>query len=92
VNRIQEDPPRYRVFAGDRLALELRGEGGILVSTSTPPPPPGAPPVTHPFATATFYMSVNEGELGSLLRGAADLDSFLDSVRALGYRVESVHE
>lgn len=76
------------MFADGRLALELSGEGGVLVSTSTPPPLPGTPVITHPFATATFHMSENEGELGALLRRAVDLTSFLDAVRALGYRVE----
>ncbi|WP_139416354.1 hypothetical protein [Agromyces laixinhei] len=83
-----EAPRRYKVFAGDQLALDLRGESGLLVSTSAPPPLPGVAPVTHPFATAVFRMAENEGELGELLREAADLDSFLDLVRARGYRVE----
>ena len=84
-----EEPRRYQVFAGDQLALDLRGESGILVSTSAPPPLPGTAPVTHLFATAAFRMAENEGELGELLREAADLDSFLDAACALGYRVES---
>ncbi|MBM7832479.1 hypothetical protein JOE59_003184 [Agromyces cerinus] len=84
-----EPPGRYQVFAGDQLALELREESGILVSTSSPPPLPGTAPVTHPFATAVFRMAENEGELGELLREAADLDSFLEAARAFGYRVES---
>jgi hypothetical protein len=84
-----EAPRRYQVFAGDRLALDLRGESGILVSTSAPPPLPGNAPVTHPFATAVFRMAENEAVLGELLREAADLDDFLEAVRGLGYRVES---
>ncbi|SIN93222.1 hypothetical protein [Agromyces cerinus] len=84
-----EEPRRYQVFVGDQLALELRGESGILVSASAPPPLPGTAPVTHLFATAVFRMAENEGELGDLLREAADLDSFLEAVRDLGYRVET---
>lgn len=83
-----ETTRRYRVFAGDRFALELRGEPGVLLSTSAPPPLPGTPPVTHPFATASFHLAEKEGELGRLLRSAPDLDSFLDAVRERGYRVE----
>lgn len=84
------DVPRYRVFADDRLALEIRGDGGVLVSMSAPPPLPGTSPVRHPFATASFRMAENEGELGRLLREAADLQAFLDAVRDLGFRVEPV--
>ena len=84
-------PPReYRVFRDDRLVLEIRGEPGILVSTSAPPPLPGTGPVTHPFATATFRTAETEGELGAMLRGAADLDGFLAAAEAVGYRVEPV--
>ncbi|UOE42681.1 hypothetical protein [Agromyces larvae] len=83
-------PRSYRLFRGDRLVLELRGEPGILVSTSAPPPLPGAGPVTHPFATATFHTAETEGELGALLRGASDLDAFLVAAEQAGYRVERV--
>ncbi|SIN93196.1 hypothetical protein SAMN05443544_1947 [Agromyces cerinus subsp. cerinus] len=34
-------------------------------------------------------LTDRKGELGELLRDAADLDSVLDAARALGYRVES---
>lgn len=83
---------RYHVFARDRLAVEVTGRPGILVSTSVPPPLPGAAPVTHPFATASFRMAENEGELGLLLRNAPDLDAFLAAARSAGYRVEQVDE
>ncbi|GGR15071.1 hypothetical protein GCM10010196_04720 [Agromyces mediolanus] len=78
----------YLVYDGDQLALELREGAGILVSLSAPPPMPGSAPVTHPFASATFRMAANEGELGALLRTASDLGAFLDQVEARGYRVE----
>lgn len=85
----QEDRRRgYVVYDGDQLALELREGAGILVSISAPPPMPGSAPVTHPFASATFRMAANEGELGALLRAAPDLGAFLDQVEARGYRVE----
>lgn len=80
----------YRILRGERLALEIRGEPGALVSTSVPPPPPGTPPVTHPFATASFRMAETEGELGALLRQASDLDTFLGAAERAGYRIESV--
>lgn len=92
MNETVDSPRRYRVFAGDQLALEIRGVGGVLVSTSAPPPMPGQAPVTHPFATATFRMAENEGELGQLLRAATSLDAFLDSVASRGYRVEAAGE
>ncbi|MBM7829589.1 hypothetical protein JOE59_000294 [Agromyces cerinus] len=57
LRRPDRSPGRYQVFAGDQLALELREESGILVSTSSPPPLPGTAPVTHPFATAVFRMA-----------------------------------
>jgi hypothetical protein len=78
-----------RVFRDDRQVLDLYGRPGILVSTSVPPPRPGEPPVTHPFATATFLTAETEGELGRLLREADSLDAFLAEVAARGYRVEA---
>ena len=83
-------PRRYRLFRDGRLALEVVDEPGILVSTSAPPPLPGQSPVMHPFATATAYVAEWEGELGGLLRGAPDLDSFLDEAASRGYEVEEV--
>jgi len=80
---------RHVVITRDgRAVLDLWGRPGILVSVSAPPPRPGEPPVTHPFATATFLRPEHEGELGELLRGAASLDEFLDAVRGRGYCVE----
>ncbi|OGO58121.1 MAG: hypothetical protein A2V85_04515 [Chloroflexi bacterium RBG_16_72_14] len=83
-------PRRYRLWRDGRLALELVNEPGILVSTSAPPPIPGRGPVTHPFATATAHVAEWEGQLGTLLREAADLDEFLTEVAVLGYTVEEV--
>ncbi len=77
-----------RVFRDDRQVLDLIGRPGILVSLSAPPPRPGEPPVTHPFATATFMTAETEGELGQLLRGADTLDAFVDGTLRAGYRVE----
>ncbi|MFD4860291.1 MULTISPECIES: hypothetical protein [Streptomyces] len=82
----------YRLFHGKRLAMGLRGEPGVLVSTSTLPPLPGAAPVTHPFATATFHVAECEGELGALLREASDLHAFLDAAERSGYAVEAVED
>jgi hypothetical protein len=70
-------PRRYRLWRDGRLALDVTGEPGILVSTSAPPPLPGQPPATHPFATATAYVAEWEGQLGALLRESSDLDAFL---------------
>ncbi|MDO9454719.1 hypothetical protein [Nocardioides sp.] len=81
--------PAYRVYRDDELVLDVADEPGILVSTSAPPPLPGQGPVTHAFATASFYSATTEGELGALLRGAASMDAFLDAVREAGYRVET---
>ena len=83
-------PRRYRLWRDGRLALDLVAEPGILVSTSAPPPLPGRGPATHPFATATAYVAEWEGELGTLLREASDLDAFLAAVTQLGYSVEEV--
>ena len=83
-------PRRYRLWREGRLALELTDQPGILVSTSAPPPIPGQGPVTHPFATATAHVAEWEGQLGTLLREAADLDEFLAAVGVLGYTVEEV--
>ena len=80
----------YQLFHGDELVLEVRDEPGILVSTSAPPPLPGQGPVTHPFATASFHSAVTEGELGAMLRDAPDLETFLETARGAGYRVEPV--
>jgi hypothetical protein len=77
-----------RVFRDDRQVLDLVGRPGILVSLSAPPPRPGEPPVTHPFATATFMTAETEGELGRLLRGANTLDAFVAATLRAGYRVE----
>lgn len=77
-----------RVFRDERLALDLVGRPGILVSLSAPPPRPGEPAVTHPFATATFMTAETEGELGRLLRGADTLDAFVAATVRAGYRVE----
>lgn len=82
----------YRLYRDDDLVLELQDEPGILISTSAPPPLPGQGPVTHPFATATFHTPETEGELGTMLRGAPDLDAFLEAARSAGYRVEEVVE
>lgn len=78
----------YRLYLGDDLVLDVSDEPGILVSTSAPPPLPGQGPVTHPFATATFFSAVSEGELGALLRNAPDLPTFLAEAAESGYRVE----
>ncbi|WP_405435227.1 hypothetical protein OG373_01125 [Streptomyces avidinii] len=80
----------YRLLRGGRVALEIRGEPGPLVSTSHPPPLPGVPPVTHSFATATFQLAESEGDLGALLRGSSDLDAFLEAAGRTGYVVESI--
>jgi hypothetical protein len=82
--------PKYRLLRDGRVAMEVAGTPGVLVSTSTPPPLPGTAPVTHPFATATFYLASQEGELGPLLRGAADLASFLEAAELRGFVVEPV--
>jgi hypothetical protein len=83
-------PRRIRLWRDGRLALELTGEPGIMVSTSAPPPLPGRGPVTHPFATATAHVAEWEGELGVLLREAPDLDAFLAAAASRGYEVEEV--
>lgn len=80
----------YRIYRDDEHVLDLRDEPGILLSTSAPPPLPGHGPVTHPFATATFYSAATEGELGAMLRSAPDLGSFLAAVESAGYRVEKL--
>lgn len=90
MNETSESRRSYRLLRGDRLALEIRGEPGILVSTSVPPPIPGTAPVTHPFATASFHLAEAEGELGALLREASDLDAFLEAAGRAGYRIESI--
>ena len=82
--------PRYRLLRDGRIAMEVAGIPGVLVSTSTPPPLPGTAAVTHAFATATFHLASQEGELGALLRGATDLGSFLDAVVLRGFVVERV--
>ncbi|MFE9860945.1 hypothetical protein [Streptomyces sp. NPDC005780] len=82
----------YRIFHGKRLAMELRGEPGLVVSTSTLPPLPGVAPVTHPFATAKFHVAECEGELGALLREASDLHAFLDAAERSDYAVEAVED
>lgn len=88
---IQPSTPRgFRLWREGRLALELIDEPGILVSTSAPPPIPGHGPVIHPFATATAHVAEWEGELGTLLREASDLEAFLAAVGPLGYLVEEV--
>ncbi|MGW6943856.1 hypothetical protein ACWGF3_33280 [Streptomyces xanthophaeus] len=80
----------YRLLRGERVVLEIRGEPGLLVSTSLPPPVAGDPPVMHAFATASFHMAEAEGELGALLRESPDLDAFLEAADRTGYRVESI--
>ncbi|MFV2121269.1 hypothetical protein ACE14D_23645 [Streptomyces sp. Act-28] len=79
----------YRLLRDGRVALEIRGEPGPLISTSVPPPAAGNPPVTHPFATAGFRLAEAEGELGSLLRQSSDLDAFLEAAARAGYLIES---
>ncbi len=81
-------PRHIRLWREGRLALDLIEVPGILVSTSAPPPLPGQGPDVHPFATATAYVAEWEGELGSLLRTAADLDAFLAAAVPLGYVIE----
>lgn len=78
----------FTVWHGDRLAVRGRAVPGVLASTSAPPPLPGTPPVTHPFATATFFEAETEGQLGALLRSASDLDGFFEAAAAAGYRVD----
>ncbi|MGW7434518.1 hypothetical protein [Streptomyces sp. NPDC054849] len=85
-----EEARSYRLLRGERVALEIRGEPGLLVSTSAPPPLPGHPPVTHPFATAGFRLAEAEGELGALLRESCDLDAFLEAAERAGYRIEAI--
>lgn len=72
--------------------MVLKGEPGVLDSTSPPSPLPRAAPVTHPFATATFHLAEYEGELGALLREASDLHAFLDAAERSGYAVEAVED
>ncbi|GGY74977.1 hypothetical protein ASD97_34365 [Streptomyces sp. Root63] len=91
VNGASERTRSYRLLQGERLALEIRGEPGVLVSTSAPPPLPGTPPVTHPFATANFRLAEAEGELGALLRESSDTDAFLEAADRAGYRIESIN-
>jgi hypothetical protein len=85
-------PRRFRLYREGRLALEIRDQPGIMVSTSAPPPLPGRGPVTHPFATATAYVAEWEGQLGAMLRGAPSFDAFLDEVAAAGYEIRRVTE
>ncbi|MGW0611386.1 hypothetical protein [Streptomyces sp. NPDC002788] len=80
----------YRLLRDGRVALEIRGEPGLLVSTSVPPPPAGNPPVTHSFATARFQLAEAEGELGALLRESPDLDAFLEAADRAGYLIELI--
>ncbi|MEU9350015.1 hypothetical protein AB0D65_03105 [Streptomyces griseoloalbus] len=78
----------YRLLRGGRVALEIRGEPGLLVSTSVPPLTAGHSPVTHSFATASFQLAEAEGELGALLRESSDLDAFLEAAARAGYLIE----
>jgi len=80
----------YQLFRGDELVLELRDEPGVLISVAAPPPLPGQAPVTHPFATAAFFQPAHDGELVPMLNNAPDLESFLETARGAGYRVEPV--
>jgi hypothetical protein len=90
VNEASQSTRSHRLLRGELLALEIRGEPGVLVSTSVPPPLPGTTPVTHPFATASFHLAEAEGELGALLRESSDLDVFLEAAGRAGYRIESI--
>ena len=73
-----------------RPSLRLVELPGPLVSVSAQPPPPGSVTAPHPFLTATFLCADNEGELGALLRGSDDFDTFLRSVMSAGYTVHQV--
>ncbi|MFJ8697151.1 hypothetical protein [Streptomyces roseolilacinus] len=79
----------YRLLRGGRVVLEIRGEPGLLASTSVPPLPAGDSPVTHSFATASFQLAEAEEELGALLRESPDLDAFLEAAARAGYLIES---
>lgn len=81
--------PEYLVLDGEqRPSLRLVGAPGPLISLSAPPPPPGSAPAWHPFATATFLRADNEGELGELLRGSANLSEYLDALAAAGFVIQ----
>ena len=85
-------PRQFRLYRDGRLALDIRNEPGILVSTSAPPPLPGHEPATHPFATGTAYVAEWEGELGTMLRAATSMEDFLEAARAAGYEVRAADD
>ena len=78
---------RYRVYAGEHLALSITDEPGALVSSSSPSARPGEVQ-QHPFLTAAAHLSAIEGELRKLLDQSTSTADFLERLTAAGYRVE----
>jgi hypothetical protein len=78
---------RYRVYAGDRLALSITDEPGALVSSASPSARPGEVQ-EHAFLTAAAHLAAIEGELRKLLDRSTSTADFLERLTAAGYRVE----
>lgn len=78
---------RWCVYAGDLAVLEVVDIPGPITSTA---PPADLVPATHRFLSAAALDAGHEDHLRQLLQTAPDLDGFLRSLAAAGYRVELV--
>jgi hypothetical protein len=81
-------PARYEVYSGDRLALTVTDEPGVLVSAHSPPPPPDRPLSRHPFVSAVAHIPELEGALRHLVDASTSTADLLERLRGAGYRVE----
>lgn len=77
----------WEVFKGERLVLAVSDGAGPIVSTAAPPP--GAPPVRHPFLSASAHAPEEEDALKRILDASESTADFLARLKSAGYGVKS---
>ncbi len=77
----------WEVFKGERLVLSVSDGPGPIVSTAAPSP--GAPPVRHPFLSASAHAPEEEDALKRILDASESTADFLARLKNAGYGVKS---
>mgnify|MGYP001563031333 CR=1 FL=1 len=75
----------WEVFKGERLVLTVSDGPGPIVSTAAPSP--GAPPVRHPFLSASAHAPEEEDALKRILDASETTADFLARLKNAGYGV-----
>lgn len=80
-------PGPWEIYKGERLVLTVADGSGPIVSTAAPPP--GAPPVHHPFLSASAHAPEEEDALKRILDASESTADFLARLKTAGFEVKS---